>query len=388
MLTKIEFKNFMSLKQATIKLLPLTVFIGANSSGKSAIFKGLITLSRLLRGTALRDQRGEFELEGGVPLDDIVWKGDTGLPIIFRAWFDDNDDDSNPDYMLELRRRAEGWGVTEERIRAGNGGEILVDEFHDFIHPTESRRDERHRTPLRGTLRNAVRPFVRDSAARPAIEPILGLSDRFGETRRYRPSANDIAATVRPPQLGGWTGVSDNGRGLALAIRDIKSSNPTVGTAIEDGVHSIFPHIERIHVKSGYRGLRLDFETNRSQSRVAASQESDGALLATFLLWRLHTAYPSVRVCLEEPENGLHPELTRGRYDLLKSFAYDSERPVQILVSTHSPELLRVMHSHHSTLLSEARLVKFEPRSGTQVRELTDYREAGQLIERYLAGNL
>ena len=43
MIHKIEVENFMSLKKATIDFEPLTIFIGANGSGKSAIFFGLIS---------------------------------------------------------------------------------------------------------------------------------------------------------------------------------------------------------------------------------------------------------------------------------------------------------------------------------------------------------
>lgn len=44
MLYRVEFENFMSLKNATIELEPFNVFVGRNGTGKSAIFKGLVTL--------------------------------------------------------------------------------------------------------------------------------------------------------------------------------------------------------------------------------------------------------------------------------------------------------------------------------------------------------
>jgi AAA15 family ATPase/GTPase len=39
MIHKIEVENFMSLKKATVNFEPLTIFIGSNGSGKSAVFK-------------------------------------------------------------------------------------------------------------------------------------------------------------------------------------------------------------------------------------------------------------------------------------------------------------------------------------------------------------
>src|ERR1043166_9955086 len=112
MIRRIEFENFMSLRHASIDREPLTVFIGANGSGKSAIFKGLVILSKLLNGQPIRGKKGEVHLEG-VTLDNIVWKGNSGLPIVFRVWFED--DLLDPGYSLELRRKAQGWSVTRER---------------------------------------------------------------------------------------------------------------------------------------------------------------------------------------------------------------------------------------------------------------------------------
>ena len=81
MIYKLEVENFMSLKKASVCLNPLTIFIGPNASGKSAIFKAFVVLSKLLNGTPVRGAKGEFFLEAGITLDDLVWNGDSGLHI-------------------------------------------------------------------------------------------------------------------------------------------------------------------------------------------------------------------------------------------------------------------------------------------------------------------
>lgn len=199
MIYKLEVENFMSLKNASMCLDPLTVFVGPNSSGKSAIFKALVVLSKLLNGTSVRGgAKGEFSSEPGITLDDLVWNGDSGLPIRFRVWLNPKVDEQ-PDYTLELRKRAEGWGVTHERIRSGNGW-IEINEGESFEHPTERKPGKVvHTSPLRATLRYLVNPAINDAAARPVIEPILQLAAKFGHAWRYRPSAIDIAAFVNRP---------------------------------------------------------------------------------------------------------------------------------------------------------------------------------------------
>ena len=348
MLRKVEFENFMSLKNVSLDLRPLTVFIGPNASGKSAVFKGLVTFSKLMNRAPVRGPQGEFALEDGVTLDDIVWGGNSGLPIRFRAWFDD--DVEEPGYTVELMKRAEGWSVTREKLRTSDGW-IEVDEGKPFNHATERVGTKEHRPPLRGTLRYVVHPFFNDSAARPTIQPIIEFSERFGQTWRYRPSASDIARFVRRPSgpHARPTYVGENGSGLAAELQALQGSKRDVFEKIEKAICDLFPHIRSIGFKTDWQGVRLSFMTNRSEDLLPAPQESDGVLIATFLYWRLYTAGgPSLRVCLEEPENGLYPFLLGDRFQLLKNFASGEQGPgpVQILIATHSRDLLRTVKTH------------------------------------------
>jgi len=385
MIRKFEVENFMSLRRVSVDLGPLTVFIGPNGSGKSALFKAMVILSRLLNGAPVRALRtGEFVMEAGVTFDDIVYGGNSGLPIKFRVWFDE--DGQEPGYTLELKKGVGGWSVIRERIRHGDNW-IEVDEDHPFRHPTERGTPRVLAPPMRASLTYLVQPFVNDSAARPAIEPVIQLAERYGFAYRYRPSASDIASVVTPSSDAGRTFyVAENGRGVGFELQAVQGSNRDVFEAIEKAVCSVFPHIKAIGFKTDWRGVRLSFRTDRSEDLIPAPQESDGVLLATFLFWRLYTENPSIKVCLEEPENGLHPFLLAERFQVLKDFAYGKAGApgVQLLVATHSPEFLRAVKAHPTALWSEIRLVEFTPGAGTSVRGLRHYREAANLIEEYL----
>jgi predicted ATPase len=387
MLRRVEFENFMSLKNVGVDLLPLNVFIGPNGSGKSAIFKGLVTLSKLLFGAAVRGPKGEFFLEPGVTLDDLVWNGNSGLPVKFRVWFDG--DRPEPDYTLELSKRGEGWGVVREKIRTETGW-IEVDEENGFSHLTERRGRMTHDVPMRGTLSYLVHPFAFDSTAATAIAPIIQLGERFGRTYRYRPSASDIAAFVTlPKEAGSSVYVQENGRGVAAELQMLSQGGKRereTFKAIENAICTLFPHVRAISFKSDWQGVRLTYLTDRSEDPIPAPQESDGVLMATFLFWRLYTGEGAVKVCLEEPENGLHPFLLAERFQALKAFAYGTpDRPgVQILLSTHSPEFLRALKADPKALWKELRIVDFTKGTGTCVKTISNYPEVTKLIEKYL----
>jgi len=234
-----------------------------------------------------------------------------------------------------------------------------------------------------------VHRFVDDSAARPVIEPVLQLSERFGGAFRYRPSASDIAHPVPPRKGGGRAGsrVQANGFGVAVELQTLQGSKPAVFREIQQAVCQVFPHIKDIGFRSDWQGVSLSFGTDRSEDRIPAQQESDGVLLATFLFWRLYTSSTALKVCLEEPENGLHPFLLADRFRLLKKFASagNAGPPVQLLVATHSPEFLRQVKAHPHALWREIRLVEFKPEIGTSVRRLSNYNQATHLIDEYLA---
>ena len=273
---------------------------------------------------------------------------------------------------------------------SSEGKEIRVDEGHPFSHPTERVGTQPVEVPMRGTLRSMVNRFVRDEQALSVIEPILENSKRLGEAWRYRPSAYDIAAFTAGREHGDPY-VLPNGRGLALVLPDLQGRQRGVFEKVERQVCDMFKHIRNIGFDPGPEGVRLSFMTTRSNKLVAAPQESDGVLLATFLSWRLYSAEPPITICLEEPENGFYPELLDERFKLLRLFAPEPESGsparAQILVSTHSLEFLGVLRQHHSDFAIVRTVDYLNDQKGTCVESLKGYKQAAHLIEHVREGD-
>jgi predicted ATPase len=394
MIQKLHVENFMSLKDTVIEFDPLTIFIGSNAAGKSAIFKSLVTLTKLWIGGALRGPQGDFYLENGVTLDDLVWNGNSGLPIRFSVWFDKPQEtqSQNPDYFLELRKERAGWSVTKERVEI-SGHIVEVKEGHPFVIPTEKGEKE-FPFPMRATMRFLAHPFTSDTVAQEKISPILEMGKLIGRTWRYRPSAEDIAAFVPPQSDGGGSKklhVFTNGWGLARELQTLQGANRDLFTKVENRLKEEFEHIRTIGFDNARDGVRLLFTTNRSGRQIPAPQECDGVLLTTFLLWRLYTSgSENMQLCLEEPENGLYPNLMGERFSLLRDFTQTGklgQNPVQILVATHSWELLRLLEKKSKSLLEEIRYVEFDATRGTQVIKLKNYKDREKMLERIRGQN-
>jgi len=103
-------------------------------------------------------------------------------------------------------------------------------------------------------------------------------------------------------------------------------------------------------------------------------QFSDGTIRLIGLLWALLDA--TSLLLLEEPELSLHPAIVRELPALLYRLNRSKKRPIQLLTSTHSPDLL----SDRS--ISAEEIVLFIPESeGTRLSPATTYPEVVDLLE-------
>src|SRR5262249_23554872 len=105
----------------------------------------------------------------------------------------------------------------------------------------------------------------------------------------------------------------------------------------------------------------------RGKDRVfhPAGSLSDGTL--RFLVLAALAIDPSTRgiVCLEEPENGIHPERIGDMIQLLKDIAVDptykvdEDNPLrQVLINTHSPVVVQNVHPNDLIYIDEERIVR------------------------------
>lgn len=384
MFRKFAVENFMCLKDVAVELEPLTIFAGPNSAGKSAFFKALTTFSKLLWYPVRGGPSGDFNVEAGVTLDNAVWKGDSSLPIRFSVWFD-NTDGEEPDYAMELRRDYAGWSVTRERF-AFQGHRL--DTGSQRFEMDTARGHVSWPGPYKASLLYLTgnRYIVQDQVAGQHVKPIQELRACLGQARRYRPSASDIASYVKEAEDKERTvqhEVDESGRGLALVLRDMLTTNRESFSEIEQQLHSLHDHVTGMTFRREWRGIGLYYKTNRTDQDTPASLESDGVLLSTFLLWRVYAGTPNLKLCLEEPENGVHLSGLGNRYQLLKSFATEvTTRPTpQILVATHSRDFLNVVPRHSA--LKEFRVVEFGSPHGTEIHTLTHWRDINRLLDEF-----
>ena len=114
------------------------------------------------------------------------------------------------------------------------------------------------------------------------------------------------------------------------------------------------------------RGITVDYDERRDTLTLMASMDtgpwlparslSDGTLrFLTLCIMRVDDSFGGL-LCMEEPENGIHPARIEAMVDLVRSLAVDPQDPPgpgnpmrQVMVNTHSPHFVRY---HDDNLLA------------------------------------
>jgi hypothetical protein len=103
-------------------------------------------------------------------------------------------------------------------------------------------------------------------------------------------------------------------------------------------------------------------------TRTPARSLSDGTLRFLGMLVALRTALPGSIIMLEEPETGLHPQRIHLLVEYLE--AVTRERGIQVIATTHSPQLLQTLSSE--ALQSAVLCARSPDHPGTVLRRLGD----------------
>ncbi len=211
--------------------------------------------------------------------------------------------------------------------------------------------------PRRATLpylaEQAADKYSADHDLRRALDAFQTFARAYGHVYTLRVHPGDLTRPAPPRRArGDEPYVAPSGAGFVGAFRrwrDDLRNRRLYEQAVLAPLRRAFPHI----VDTGFTGSEssptLEYLTDRSEEPIPAQLESDGVNLTLFMLTAPYLVPPKATagepLCLafEEPEAGTHPVLQGLRLDTLRRMALDGAagRPVQVLATTHSPDVLR-----------------------------------------------
>lgn len=381
MITRIEIDGFKTFRDFKLELAPLQVIVGPNGAGKSNLFDALLLLSHLtdvdLR-TAFQRMRGEVgELFTIQPHGESVDRMRLAVELLVDRQVQDSWGAqasikfTRLRYELELSRRQDRQGlerlyVDHESLRPIARGEDRWIRRHGLV------SSEYWLPPLTGG-RSA--PFISTTqehdkstillhqdghggrkssvAARMERTILSGVSNTefrhafavHEEIRSWRFLQLNPEVLRKPSSMVSPQYMESDGRYLSSALARMQADDPMLLADVSRDLSNLVPGVIKIGVEADKARDECVIWAKTEDSRLFTSRVlSDGTLrMLALVALKNDPEYRGV-LCVEEPENGVHPFRLKHIAHLLHDLATDFSDPDQVdmplrqfLANTHSP---------------------------------------------------
>lgn len=208
-------------------------------------------------------------------------------------------------------------------------------------------------SPQRAPAETAPRTVL--STSNTSVTPTILVARR--EMQRWRTLALEPSAMRRADKFHDDPHVSARGDHLAATLYRLANREVQEGRTPDDAYARIASRLGHLVPIQGVRINRDDVR----QLLILEVKEASGAMLPSrslsdgtlrFLTLSILAEDPELNglICMEEPENGIHPEKMEPMINLLRDLAVDpqlepsDENPMrQIIIASHSPVLVQLL---------------------------------------------
>ena len=339
-LTSLRLRNWGPFAELDLEdLPPLAVFVGANGSGKSALFDVFAFLRDSLRDNvrAALNRRGGFEevrtrdFSGAIEITLQFRMDIAGTSRLVTYHLAVNCDDQRPYVEREYLRYKRGeHGAPFHYLDFKRGSGFAVVNESDF---------EEREKPLERQQQSLASADILAIKGLGQFERFLAASAFRRLIELWHLSDFHISDARPPPPAGYAEHLSAHGENLALVTQFIRSHHPDAFQRALEQMSRAVPGVTDVAAEDTIDGrVALRFSDSTFSQPFIAHRVSDGTIKMWAYLLLLHDPAPHPLLCIEEPENQLYPTLM---YELLEELqAYAWRGAGQVLVSTHSPDLL------------------------------------------------
>lgn len=406
MLTRLKVDGFKNLVGVDVRFGPFTCIAGANGVGKSNLFDAIRFLSALANlplieaALSVRDEEGKtgdvrslFHRVGDTYADEMSFEAEMVVP---REGVDDLGQEAKASitflrYSVKLAYRG------DDSLRSLGGLEILKEELVHinlgdaakhllFPHKAKTWR----KTAVQGERRvpyfistegegnsraiklhqdggSSGRPLARSAINLPrtvlsvtnAAESPTALMARR-EMQSWRLLQLEPSALRQPDEFTAPTKLETDGSHLPATLYHLarlqRSNNGRSENAVNNQIYyqianrlaNLIDDVDKVWIdRDDRRELLTLMVTSRDGTSHPAKALSDGTM--RFLALAVLELDPEAQglICLEEPENGIHPERIPKILQLLQDIATDTDEPIspenplrQVIINTHSPAVV------------------------------------------------
>ena len=340
----IHIENFKVFKDATLEDIPqMAVVLGANGSGKSTLFDVFGFLGDALQSnaTAALHARGGFHevISRGCDINQDYIK----IAITFRTPSENGVRNSISTYHVEIGLKHGKVFIHRELLtyrRGVRGKPWRLLDFSSGIGDIVINEDDYGIEGVDSTC-------IHQKVTSPDILAIKGLGqfERFKAISKLRlllenwyASNFKIELGRNTPDIGIANHLSTTGENLAQVTKFMYDYHPDVFENILTKLPKRIPGINGVEAKETEDGrIILRFNDGNFKDPFAARFVSDGTLKMFAYMVLLNDPAPHPLLCIEEPENFLHPDLLLQLCEEIREY---SERGGQVFVSSHSPDFV------------------------------------------------
>lgn len=348
-LTSLELKNWKNFSHVDVDLQRRVFLVGPNASGKS----NFLDVFRFLRDIV--DVGGGFQ-------EAVHWRSNVTAirclaahrytEIGVRVTFGPASEPNRWEYELCFNQKQRRQLITKERI-SYNGEELV-------LRPNS----EDEKDPIR-----LSQTYLEQSNVNQEFRQVV----EFFNSISYR---HIVPQLIREPER--YIGPEDDPFGgdflEQIAITNKRTTQARL-RRISEALKVAVPQLEELELLRDERGqphLRGKYEHWRAQGAwQMEDQFSDGTLRLLGLLWSILDG--TGPLLLEEPELSLHPGVIRYLPQMFARIQRRNRR--QIIVSTHSPDLLQ-----DSGIGLDEVILLIPAKEGTQAKPASDFQEIRDLL--------
>jgi predicted ATPase len=351
---RLRLRNYKSIASCDLQMLPLMFLVGPNGAGKSNCLDGLRFVADGLRESldhALRSRGGIHEVRrrsGGHP-------NHFSIEIFFQL-----PEGTSGKYGFRIGAQPQGgFEVQEESCAVIRGSD--ASKTDSFLVKRGQVQESSLATP---PAASPDRLYLVNMSGFPEFRPLYEALSRMS----FYNLNPDRIRDLQSPDAGDR--LDRDGSNLASVLGRMTREEPQAKDRIERYLAQVVPGIAGVSAKVVGPKETLEFRQRmrggKDPWKFFAANMSDGTLRALGVLISLFQSASGVPVVgLEEPEAALHPAAAGVLRDSLR----DASRQTQVLVTSHSPDLL------DDRSINPASIVAVLSREGTT--QLGPIREVG-----------
>lgn len=341
----ITIENFKVFKKTTVNNLPkMGVFLGVNGSGKSTFFDVFGFLSDSLQNnvTIALNKRGGFQ--------EVITRGcDSNKDFIkfeikFRNPQEKNEYAPRVTYSLEIGYK-EGKSYINREILKYRRGQRTGAPWHflDFKKGegnaiTNEEEYGKEGIEAKRVLQKVTSPDILAIKGLGQFEQFKAISSFRALLEKWYVSNFKIEYGRNISDTGISSHLSVSGDNLAQVTKYMYDYHRDLFDDVLKKLPKRIPGINKVEAKDTEDGrILLRFQDENFKDPFVARYVSDGTIKMFAYMILLHDPEPHPLLCIEEPENFLHPDLLLQLCEEIREYA---ERGGQVFVSSHSPDFV------------------------------------------------